>query len=391
MKERSRSHRSQLESAEAVPVERERLVRFCTRYTDDPGVAEDLAQQTLLEAWEHWHELRDPERRESWLFGIARNQCLLWMRSRSREVSRIMSPDNGRTELGPDGWSGDEIDLEVDLEREDLARLLDRAMALLPPETRAALIQRYIEEFPQAEIAERLGVSEGAVEARLHRGRLALRRVLTTDLREEAASYGLRVSAGDGWEETRVWCPVCGRRRLLGLFTDSEFALRCPDCDPAPDRFYARTGQMELLAGLKGYKPAYNRCMEWMDRYFRSALRFRSAPCIKCGSPAPLRPSTSESIGHYFAVECAVCGFASIASLAGLVQALPEGRRFWRENPRMRTLPESKVEVEGHPAILTTFESVSDSSRLVVVSRRDNFDVLSVHGATSIGPSKAET
>ncbi|HSH83264.1 MAG TPA: sigma-70 region 4 domain-containing protein, partial [Herpetosiphonaceae bacterium] len=61
-------------------------------------------------------------------------------------------------------------------------------LALLPPTTRSALVARYVLELPQAEISSRLGVSEGAVEARLHRGKLALRRVLAAELREEAAA-----------------------------------------------------------------------------------------------------------------------------------------------------------------------------------------------------------
>jgi RNA polymerase sigma factor (sigma-70 family) len=77
----------------------------------------------------------------------------------------------------------DDFDLEVDLERDDLAWLLDRALALLPPETREILVQKYVEECPQADVAARLGLTEGAVEARLQRGKLALRRVLTTDVR----------------------------------------------------------------------------------------------------------------------------------------------------------------------------------------------------------------
>ncbi|MBI3971765.1 MAG: sigma-70 family RNA polymerase sigma factor [Chloroflexi bacterium] len=66
--------------------------------------------------------------------------------------------------------------MELELERAELADLLDRAMALLPPETRLVLVERLIEQIPQAEVALRLGLSEGAVEARLHRGKLALRR-----------------------------------------------------------------------------------------------------------------------------------------------------------------------------------------------------------------------
>ncbi len=62
-----------------LPAERARLVRLCTTITGNGDVAEDLAQETLLEAWRHLHKLRDPERRAQWLSGIARNVCLRFL------------------------------------------------------------------------------------------------------------------------------------------------------------------------------------------------------------------------------------------------------------------------------------------------------------------------
>ena len=85
----------------------------------------------------------------------------------------------------------DDGNLELELERGELAHLLDQAMALLPPETRTILIERYINELPQAEVAARLGLSENLVAVRLHRGKLALRRVLSNELSQEMSSYGL--------------------------------------------------------------------------------------------------------------------------------------------------------------------------------------------------------
>src|SRR5215831_13938863 len=41
--------------------QRARLIRLCSRMTGRSDVAEDLAQETLLEAWRHLHSLRDPQ------------------------------------------------------------------------------------------------------------------------------------------------------------------------------------------------------------------------------------------------------------------------------------------------------------------------------------------
>lgn len=71
-----------------IVAERSRLVRLCARITDDPASAEDLAQETLIEAWRHAGNLRNPDAHQAWLTGIARNVCRRWVRARSRDRHR---------------------------------------------------------------------------------------------------------------------------------------------------------------------------------------------------------------------------------------------------------------------------------------------------------------
>ena len=213
--------------------ERRRLVRLCARVTGDPAIAEDLAQETLLEAWRHADSLRNPEARSAWLSGIARNVCRRWARSKGRELSRIVPRSVDSNEESAE-WLADDFDVELELERDELATLLDRAMELLPAETRSALMHRYVEDAPQALIAERLGLSEGAVAMRLSRGKLALRRVLASDLREDSLAFGLHPGVSHQWGPTRVWCSMCGVERLIGHFDpiDGALMLRCPGMFP---------------------------------------------------------------------------------------------------------------------------------------------------------------
>src|SRR5215472_14181678 len=130
--------------------ERVRLVRLCATITGNTDIAEDLAQETLLEAWRHLRELRDPQRRAQWLSGIARHVCLRWARKRGRDLAHLIEtrPDEETMLADLEDNQADDFDLEVELERKELIELLDRALASLPSETRTILVKRYVEESP---------------------------------------------------------------------------------------------------------------------------------------------------------------------------------------------------------------------------------------------------
>lgn len=371
------------------PAVRARLVRVCAAVAGDSELAEDLAQEALAEAWSHRDRLTDPAGAERWLAAIARNVCRRWLRRRSVEESRIARGewrlDIPAAELGC--CPTDVTDAELALEREDLAALLDRALALLSPTTRAVLLQHFVDELPQAVIAEHLGLTEGAVAVRVHRGKLTMRRLLASpDFRPMAVAHGLAVPPDDGWTETRIWCPHCGRRRLVGRMSTShrDYGIRCPDCFRTPGRNHC-TDPALLIADLTGFKPAMSRVMAWAGAYFRRALVDGGAPCPACGRFArlhrvpprtqPVEPRDRRGV-H---VWCEACALAWDLRFAELVLWLPEGRQFWRENPRIRHLPEREVEAEGRPALVTTFESVTGAARFTVVSAADTYEVLGVH------------
>lgn len=61
--------------------ERAALVRLCARLTGDSGAAEDLAQETFLVAWQKKYSLRDPDARDAYRAGIARNLYRRWLRA----------------------------------------------------------------------------------------------------------------------------------------------------------------------------------------------------------------------------------------------------------------------------------------------------------------------
>jgi hypothetical protein len=282
----------------------------------------------------------------------------------------------------PDGTS-----LEVDLDRHELIRLLDRALALLPAETAQMLIEHYIQESSHAEIAEKMRLNPGTVAMRLQRGKLTLQKFLRTRFSAEASSFGLVDTEGPHWEPTNIWCPWCAETRLLGRYRKGEaFALRCPICHPEPDSIMVgldltKPCHADLLGNTITYKPAYARLLSAFAPLYRQALKSQPAPCLACGQPLQVHTERDDKTDQFtrITLHCPVCGWVSNKTLSGLVLASPEAQRFWREYPRIKIQPPQVLEAQGLPALLTRLQSVSDASELVVISRQDTFEPIEVH------------
>jgi hypothetical protein len=280
----------------------------------------------------------------------------------------------------------DIFDPTTSLERDELARLLDHALGLLPPTTRMALVVRYIEEAPLAEVAARLGMSESALAARLHRGKAQLRHLLMTQLRAEAASYGLVAPTDDGWRETRIWCPVCATYRLTGrLARDVDmFALRCPQCFAHHPVDFARWYEPRLFNGLSSHRAALTRLARSAYTFYQQALRNGIAPCRRCGGRAVASRKHFDESSDAFpdpecvGVFCPRCRATATTTLSGLLLCHTETQRFWRNHPRILALPHRRIEYHGLPAILITFVSRDRVARLEVISDEQTLEPISI-------------
>jgi RNA polymerase sigma-70 factor (ECF subfamily) len=358
--------------------EQAHLVRLCTRITGAADVADDLAQEAMMIAWQQASQLRDPARCRQWLAGIARNLCLHWLRDQKRQrLHRITQDDMDALDTA-DG-SAEHFDLEVELDRQELAHLLDRALALLPPLTRTVLIERYIYESPQAEVARRLGLSEGSVEARVRRGKLTLRRILATDLREEATAYGL-IKPDDGYQKTQIWCPHCGQQRLNGRLVLGSTSLLHLWC--ACGANVGVTDIPGLFEGVHGFRAALSRVAHWHHRLFQQGVKDGHIPCPHCRAPVRFYITPSADMPSTFAhllpvqretpgvsVFCSQCSrWGRQADLFALALHFPEVRHFWRKHPRMFALPLRPLEdVAGVPALLASFQDITSSAQIDLI------------------------
>jgi RNA polymerase sigma-70 factor (ECF subfamily) len=367
----------------AFAAERPRLVAFCAHVSGSWDAAEDLAQETLLEAWRARDRLHDADGLTPWLTAIARNVCLRWRRSKGRESAYLAYGEalSGALEaLGAEDGDG----LAEGVERLEVSASLENALATLSLGTRAALIGSYVDETPQAELATRLGLSEGALRVRLHRGKLALRQALTP-----ADS----TSARDGWQTTRIWCPFCGRRRLKRWVESGSvaYSFRCSGpCVSGQDMIGSAYGPPPGAQELTSSKSLLARhCLNLGLVYREALMSGRGACCMRCGSglvvgqwlPDDALPDGALLYGMY--LHCPTCDLLDGGSPWHLSLDTPEAQRFWRRYPRMRALPTREVETAGRPALVIGYESVTGGERLEIVADRATYQTLGVYGEAS--------
>lgn len=144
------------------------IFRLCWSLLGDRTDAEDAAQETFVRAWQSLSRFDTRRSFGPWLRGIAANVCLQALRRRGAHARRQTS-----LEERP-------IDPPAPEEPESSA-LADRAVEALRAldETyRLPLTLFYLGDASVADVAAALGVSEGAVRVRLHRGREKLREML---------------------------------------------------------------------------------------------------------------------------------------------------------------------------------------------------------------------
>ncbi len=145
------------------------LYRLACAWCHDRALADDLVQETFVKALEHAHQLRDPERLRSWLFGIMANG---W-----RDHLRALRPTMDIDALDEECFRCDETpDLAYD--RGEIAFRVRAAVAHLPIGQRQVVTLVDLEEFSYAEVAAILDIPIGTVMSRLCRARLALREQL---------------------------------------------------------------------------------------------------------------------------------------------------------------------------------------------------------------------
>lgn len=141
--------------------------------------ARDVCQEAFLRAFRALGAFKGQAKFSSWLYRITLNLCRDWIRRERR--SRLVQPPEGVDVLDLAAERGPAESIEVLVERQELGRAVEAAMALLPEEQRTAIILKEYHGLTFQEIADLLGCPLSTVKTRLYQGLIVLRRQLQRD------------------------------------------------------------------------------------------------------------------------------------------------------------------------------------------------------------------
>ncbi len=158
------------------------IMAFGLRMCGNRADAEDVFQETLLKVFTRLADLDDPGALRTWFWRVVSNECLMSRRG-PRDPRRTvafdelfpLSAERGEAPELPDAAA---IDPERAVLTAELRERLERAIRNLPPDYRIILLLRDFEQLSTEEVAEVLGISVANAKVRLHRARLALRRLM---------------------------------------------------------------------------------------------------------------------------------------------------------------------------------------------------------------------
>jgi RNA polymerase sigma-70 factor (ECF subfamily) len=156
---------------EIVERHSDRVYRLAYRLTGNRHDAEDLTQEVFVRVFRSLHTYT-PGTFEGWIHRITTNLFLDQARRKQRIRFDALSDERASTlrSAGP----GPDLAVADQMFDDDV----ERALATLPPDFRAAVVLCDVEGLSYDEIADILGAKLGTVRSRIHRGRAMLRRAL---------------------------------------------------------------------------------------------------------------------------------------------------------------------------------------------------------------------
>ena len=122
--------------------------------------ADDLTQEVFIKVWKHLENFRQDAQLYTWLYRIATNECLNFLKSKKRKF--FLPINDVEAELSA------KIDRQENLSGDEIQLKLQKALLKLPDKQRLVFNMKYYDEMTYEQISEILGTSVGALKASYH-------------------------------------------------------------------------------------------------------------------------------------------------------------------------------------------------------------------------------
>lgn len=150
-----------------------KLQRYARKFLFSPEEAEDLVQDVFMKAYMNIRSLDTSRRVSPWLYRIAHNEFLNALKKKKREKVSFFNLDI----LFPHPVANETAD--SDLQKKEVAALVEECLAELDPKYREPLVLYYIEDMDYQAIADILQIPRSTVGVRLQRGKLQLKKIVS--------------------------------------------------------------------------------------------------------------------------------------------------------------------------------------------------------------------
>src|SRR5438445_9866735 len=153
-----------------------RIYNFAYRFLKNSEAAEDATQEVFVKMLKHANQFHGDAKLSTWLFSITANWCRDYLRkadNKAKEAEDVLISLPAPAELSPERM----------LERRESEQRIQKALAVITPEQREAILLSRYQGLSYAEIAQISGCSEGAVKTRVFRAMETLKRALSGETR----------------------------------------------------------------------------------------------------------------------------------------------------------------------------------------------------------------
>ena len=177
-----RAQRGDPDAFEQLMTPLEKMIwRVCWHYTGDREAASDCGQDAMVRIGKY----RGDCAFETWVYRVAANCCMDFLRKKKRDRSESIEPlrEQGFDPADPKAGTEEQV-----VAADEHARLRE-GIAELPEEQREALVMTQLEGVSYEEAAERLGVSEGTVKSRVNRAKSKLKEWLAEERELSPGKY----------------------------------------------------------------------------------------------------------------------------------------------------------------------------------------------------------